>query len=118
MVATPWASSIRRALGVTPAEWRALKADDANGDPSPLALAIEEGRAEGAGQIITFMRGQLAQGSFTAATWLAEHVYKITKPAPGDSGPRVNIFLPAPMSDDEFRRIVDVTPRPKELSHG
>lgn len=34
--------AIRRTLGLSPAQWNALKKDDAEGELSPLALAIEE----------------------------------------------------------------------------
>src|SRR5690348_16531657 len=86
---------IRQVLGVSAREWRELKADE----ESALADALELGRAEGAGLVITFMRGRMEDGSMEAAKWLGEHVYKITKPAPEDaSRTAVNILMiPAPM---------------------
>lgn len=59
--------TIRRVLGLTPKEWKALKTDDDDGELSPLALALEEGRADGAGDVIAFMKTRMADGSERAA---------------------------------------------------
>jgi hypothetical protein len=107
---------IRTVLGVSHKDWRRLK----EGDDSPLVEALEAGRAEGAGGVISFMREQMGKGSMQAAMWLGEHVYRVTKPGPDEVAPRVAVNLvmvPAPMTNDEFRQLVDVTPGRKALSH-
>src|SRR5687768_10802589 len=86
---------IRQVLGIAAREWRELKAPE----DSLLAEALELGRAEGAGLVITFMRGKMGDGSMEAAKWLGEHVFKITKPAAEDASVArtTNILmLPAP----------------------
>jgi hypothetical protein len=112
---------MRQVLGLAAREWRELKADPESG----LGDALELGRAEGAGLVITFMRARMEEGSMEAAKWLGEHVYKITKPAPEDASVSrtTNILmLPAPMSEAEFRSIIDGSARAvapvKEIASG
>jgi len=102
--------TIRRALGLTPAQWRVLKEDTEEGELSPLALALEEGRAEGAGEIVSFMKDKMKnEGSERAAEWLADRIYKINKgDGNSDDAPRVLIQINAALSPDDYARVIDV----------
>ncbi|WP_296029652.1 hypothetical protein [uncultured Alcanivorax sp.] len=102
--------TIRRALGLTPAQWRRLKEDSEEGDLSPLALALEEGRAEGAGEIVAFMKNKMqAEGDIRAAEWLADRIYKINKgDGNGDDAPRVLIQINAALSPEDYGRAINV----------
>jgi hypothetical protein len=114
---------MRQVLGISARAWRELKAVE----DSPLMEALEAGRAEGAGLVITFMRERMSKNnSMEAAKWLGEHVYGITKPAAGEGVGRTThvLVLPAPMSDEEWARVqrggrvYDVTPeQPKQVTH-
>ena len=97
--------TIRRAMGLTPVQWKRLRDDGEDGELSPLALALEEGRAEGAGEIISFMRTRMiGDKDVRAAQWLAEHVFKVTKPSDDDTAPRVLIQINPALSVEEYRR--------------
>lgn len=101
--------TIRRALGLTPSQWKQLKDDTEDGELSPLMLALEEGRAEGAGEIVTFMRLKMQdEGNMRAAEWLAEHIYKVSKPSDDDNAPRVLIQIYAPLSVEDYQKVIDV----------
>lgn len=102
--------TIRRTLGITPPQWKKLKEDSEEGELSPLALALEEGRAEGAGEIVAFMkRKMLDEGSERAAEWLADRVFKINKgDGNGDDAPRVLIQINAALSPDDYGRVFNV----------
>ena len=94
---------IRRTLGLTPSQWRRLKDDPTEGDLSPLTLALEEGRAEGATNLIAFFKTRMAGGDPDAAKWLAANVFKIGKEDGNGEGnqPRVTIILNAAMASVE-----------------
>ena len=89
---------IRKALGLGRSEWKALR----EADDSALAEALDHGRAEGAAEIIGFMRQRMIEDkSQRAAEWLAERIFDVRPPAKdgGDATPRVVINLgtgPAP----------------------
>ncbi|UTV81828.1 hypothetical protein MQE22_04155 [Acidithiobacillus sp. YTS05] len=101
--------AIRRALGLTYPQWRALKKDTADGDLSPLAQALEEGRAEGAGEVIAFMRAKMLEGDTRAAEWLGDRLYKIGREdGSQEDAPRVLIQINAALSPDDYGRIIDV----------
>lgn len=102
--------TIRRALGLTPTQWKALKEDTDDGDLSPLALALEEGRAEGAGEIVAFMKNKMKnEGDIRAAEWLADRIFKINKgDGNSDDTPRVLIQINAALSPEDYGRIVNV----------
>lgn len=105
--------TIRRALGLTPAQWRALKEDTDAGDLSPLALALEEGRAEGAGEIVAFMKTQMRDGgNIEAAKWLAANVYQIGRGDGDTDTPRVLIQINAALSPDEYTKVINAKALP------
>lgn len=104
--------SIRRALGLTPSQWKVLmKAPPGSEDGiSPLALAMREGRAEGAGETVALIRAAARGGDLKAAMWLGEKVYKIGSDAnhvAQDTGPRLTVVIPAPMSVDEYAKVLE-----------
>ena len=102
--------AIRRTLGLSPAQWNALKKDDAEGELSPLALALEEGRAEGAGEIVAFMKAKMRnEGDIRAAEWLADRIYKINKgDGNNEDAPRVLIQINAALSPEEYSRVINI----------
>ncbi len=100
--------AIRRTLGLSPAQWNALKKDDAEGELSPLALAIEEGRAEGAGEVIAVMRARMKEGDTRAAEWLGDKLYKIGREDGPTEAPRVQILINAALTPDEYARVIHV----------
>lgn len=103
-------ATIRRALGLTPAQWKAAREDTADGDLSPLSLALAEGQAAGADQIIAFMKNKMVtENSERAAEWLADKVFGLAKPNDGaDSAPRVNIILNHALAPAEYARVIQV----------
>ncbi|MEW5890973.1 MAG: hypothetical protein AB1768_18485 [Pseudomonadota bacterium] len=101
--------AIRRTLGLTPSQWNALKKDDAEGELSPLALAIEEGRAEGAGEVIAVMRARMKEGDTRAAEWLGDKLYKIGREDGPGEAPRVLIQINAALTAEEYARVIHVS---------
>lgn len=102
--------AIRRTLGLTPAQWNTLKKDDDEGELSPLALAMEEGRAEGAGEVIAVMRARMKEGDTRAAEWLGDKLYKIGREDGPNEAPRVQILINAALTPDEYARVIHVQP--------
>lgn len=100
--------AIRRTLGLSPSQWNALKKDDAEGELSPLALAMEEGRAEGAGEVIAVMRARMKEGDTRAAEWLGDKLYKIGREDGPGEAPRVLIQINAALSPEEYARVIHV----------
>lgn len=101
--------TIRRALELTPAQWKRLKEDSEDGDLSPLALALEEGRAEGAGEVIAFMKAKMKdEGDIRAAEWLAANIFQINKGDGNSETPRVLIQINAALNAEEYGRIINV----------
>lgn len=100
--------AIRRTLGLSPTRWNALKKNDAEGELSPLALAIEEGRAEGAGEVIAVMRARMKEGDTRAAEWLGDKLYKIGREDGPCEAPRVLIQINAALSSEDYARIINV----------
>lgn len=104
---------IRRTLELTPRQWKALKEDGDDGELSPLALALEEGRAEGAGEVVSFMKRKMVdEGDFKAAEWLASNIFKINKGDGNTEQPRVQIFINAALSPEEYSRVIHVQQEP------
>lgn len=103
-------ATIRRALSLTPAQWKAAREDTADGDLSPLSIALAEGQAAGADQIIAFMKNKMVtENSERAAEWLAEKVFGLSKPNDGaDTAPRVNIILNHALAPAEYARVIQV----------
>lgn len=100
----------RRVLGLTPQQWKAMRADQPDGELSPLALAWAEGVAEGQADIIAFMKRRMtADNSETAATWLAERVFKLGRQDTEEGAPRVSIVINAAMSTADYARMIEVT---------
>lgn len=100
----------RRALGLTPQQWKAMRADQPDGELSPLALAWAEGIAEGQADVIAFMKRRMTEeNSETAATWLAERVFKLGRQDNDDGAPRVSIVINAAMSPTDYARMIEVT---------
>jgi len=108
--------TIRRVLGLTPKTWKALKADDNDGELSPLTLALEEGRADGAGDVIAFMKTRMAEGSERAAEFLADRIYKLDKGDGNAEVPRVAIYINAALSPAEYAQVIAVQ-QPGALTH-
>lgn len=103
--------TIRRALCLTPPQWKALRADLPDGQLSPLSLALAEGLAEGQADVIAFMKRRMSQeNSESAAVWLATNVFKLAKEDGGAEQPRVSIVINAAMSPEEYRRMIEVMP--------
>ena len=100
--------TIRRALGLTVAQWKALKADTDDGELSPLGLALEEGRAEGAGDVIAFMKQRMKDGSERAAEFLADRIYQLNKGDGNADVPRTTIVINAALSPDDYARVIHV----------
>lgn len=109
--------TIRRVLGLTPKEWKALKADDDDGELSPLALALEEGRADGAGDVIAFMKTRMADGSERAAEFLADGVFQLNRGDGNAEAPRVAIIINAALSPAEYAQVVAVQQQSGALTH-
>lgn len=109
--------TIRRVLGLTPKEWKALKADDDDGELSPLALALEEGRADGAGDVIAFMKTRMADGSERAAEFLADRVFQLNRGDGNAEAPRVAIIINAALSPAEYAQVIAVQQQPGALTH-
>lgn len=109
--------TIRRVLGLTPKEWKALKADGDDGELSPLALALEEGRADGAGDVIAFMKSRMADGSERAAEFLADRVFQLNRGDGNAEVPRVAIIINAALSPTEYAQLVAVQQQPGVLTH-
>jgi hypothetical protein len=102
--------TMRRALGLTVPQWKALRADHPDGDPSPLSLALAEGIAAGQADIIGFMKRRMVNdNSETAAMWLAERVFKLGKTEGDEAAPRVSIVINAAMSPTDYARMIEVT---------
>lgn len=100
----------RRVLGLTPQQWKAMRADQPDGELSPLALAWAEGIAEGQADIIAFMKRRMTSAdSETAATWLAERVFKLGRQDNDEGAPRVSIVINAAMSPADYARMIEVT---------
>mgnify|MGYP005812420741 CR=1 FL=1 len=102
-------------LGLSPAEWRALKKPGEDGEPSPLQQAIETGLGIGASEVIAVMRANMRAGDTKAAAWLGERVYKIGTEEGAKDTPRIQIVLNAPMELDAFRALGDVPEMPTPL---
>lgn len=101
--------TIRRALELTPSQWKRLKEDMDDGELSPLALALEEGRAEGAGEIISFMKQKMKnEGSERAAEWLAANIFQINKGDGNSEAPRVLIQINAALTAEEYEKVIQV----------
>jgi hypothetical protein len=100
--------TIRRAVGLTVAQWKALKAEAEDGELSPLALALEEGRAEGAGDVIAFMKVRMQEGSERAAEFLADRVFQLNRGDGNAEVPRVSIFINAALTPDDYARVIDM----------
>lgn len=100
--------ALRRTLGLSPMQWNALKKETPEGEPSPLSLAIEEGRAEGAGEVIAVMRARMKEGDVRAAEWLGDKLYKIGREDGPADGARVSIVINAALSPEEYGRVIQV----------
>lgn len=101
--------TIRRALELSPSQWKRLKEDGEAGELSPLTLALEEGRAEGAGEIVAFMKDKMKNGrSERAAEWLATNIFQINKGDGNADQPRVQIFINAALSPEDYGRVIHV----------
>lgn len=76
-------------------------------------LALEESRAEGAGEIVAFMKGKMKnEGDIRAAEWLADRIYQINRGDGNDEdAPRVQIFISAAMSPEEYSRVIEINDR-------
>lgn len=105
--------TIRRALGLSPTEWKKHKEAQETGEISPLTLALEEGRAEGAGEIVAFMKNKMKlEGDIRAAEWLADRIYKINKgDGNSEEAPRVLIQINAALSPEDYGKVIHVESR-------
>ena len=58
----------------------------------------------------SFMKRRMTQeNSETAATWLAERVFKLGRQDGDDAAPRVSIVINAAMSPADYARMIEVT---------
>lgn len=104
--------TIRRALSLTPSQWKRLKEDGEDGELSALQLALEEGRADGAGEIVSFMKTKMKEeGDIRAAEWLATNIFQINKGDGNTDQPRVQIFINAALSPEEYSRVININDR-------
>lgn len=105
--------TIRRALRLSPTEWKKHKEAQETGEISPLALALEEGRAEGAGEIVAFMKNKMKlEGDIRAAEWLANRIYKINKgDGNSEDAPRVLIQINAALTPEDYGKVIHVESR-------
>ncbi|MEO8798432.1 MAG: hypothetical protein ABI551_11140 [Polyangiaceae bacterium] len=109
--------SIRRVLGLSPKEWKELKRDTDDGELSPLALALEEGRAEGAGDVIAFMKARMSEGSERAAEFIADRVFQLNKGDGNTDAPRTTIVIHAALSPDDYARVITIQQQQGVLTH-
>lgn len=101
--------TIRRALSLTPSQWKRLKEDGEDGELSALQLALEEGRADGAGEIVSFMKTKMKEeGDIRAAEWLATNIFQINKGDGNNETPRVQIFINAALTPEEYGKVIHV----------
>jgi len=101
--------TIRRALSLTPSQWKRLKEDGEDGELSALQLALEEGRADGAGEIVSFMKTKMKEeGDIRAAEWLATNIFQINKGDGNNETPRVQIFINAALTPEEYSKVIHV----------
>lgn len=101
--------TIRRALSLTPSQWKRLKEDGEDGELSALQLALEEGRADGAGEIVSFMKTKMKEeGDIRAAEWLATNIFQINKGDGNTDQPRVQIFINAALTPEEYSKVIHV----------
>lgn len=110
--------TIRRALGLSVSLWKELKADTEDGELSLLGLALEEGRAEGAGDVIAFMKQRMKDGSERAAEFLADRIFQLNKGDGNADVPRTTIVINAALSPADYARVISVHQQPLGvLSH-
>jgi hypothetical protein len=100
--------TIRRALGLAPSDWKALKDDTGDEDLSPLGLALEEGRAAGIDDLVAFFKLKMREGDVRAAEWIGDRLYKIGKEDGNADQPRVLIQINAALSPEEYSRLIQV----------
>ena len=104
--------TIRRALGLSPSAWKSMKEEGDDGELSPLRLALEEGRAEGAGDVIAFMKQRMRDGSERAAEFLADRVFQLNRGDGNAESPRVAIIINAALTPTEYAQLVSVQMQP------
>ena len=99
---------IRKTLGLAAGQWKSLR----EADDSQLTEALDYGRAEGAAEVIVFMKRMMTErNSMRAAEWLGERVFDLRPPSKivtDDATPRVQIIINDAMSPDDYRRTIDV----------
>lgn len=100
--------TIRRALRIEPKAWAKLKEDATDGELSPLALALEEGRAAGIDDLVAFFKLKMREGDVRAAEWLGDKLYKVGKEDGNADQPRVLIQINAALSPEDYRRMIEV----------
>jgi len=105
--------SMRRVLGLTLAQWKSLRADQPDGEFSPLSLALAEGIADGQADVIAFMKRRMTQeNDFQAASWLADRVFRLGRDDGDGSAPRVQIVIHNAMTPEDYSRILTLSPTP------
>ncbi len=100
--------TMRRALGLTPSQWKALKQDASDGELSPLGLALEEGRAAGIDDLVAFFKARMREGDIRAAEWIGDRLYKVGREDGNGEQPRVQININAALSPEDYRRLIQV----------
>lgn len=102
-------ATIAKALGINRGTFARLLRDD--GDDRVLA-AYETGKARLADELTDILLSQARNGNTTAAIYLSKARLGWRDQGPATpalgSAVQVNITIPAPMSDAEFAKIVDV----------
>lgn len=110
-------ATIGKALGTTSSVLRRLIRDD-----EKVQMAYEVGKGRLADELQDILLTHAREGNVTAAIFLskARLNWRDTGPAAAPQGPAaVNIFLPQPMSDESFRKMITVksVEVPSDKSH-
>ena len=110
-----WASlgvsekDIARQLSVSPTTWREIKRRDPR-----AAQALEQGRGREETALVGALFDAALSGSVTAAIFLlkARHKYVDNpRPEPPDSRVSINFQIPAALDPDQYKQVIDITPK-------
>lgn len=96
-----------------------LEADSEGRGLSPLAPALEEGRTEGAGQIVAFMKDKMKSADDIRATeWLADRIHRINTGEGNHEDAPVSIQINVALSPEEYRRVIHINDRARRPRPG
>ena len=100
--------TIARTLGIHPETFRKLRDDE---DDDRVLIAHQAGKGKLADELTDILLTHAREGSITAAIYLskARLGWRDQGPTPQSVNPtQINITMPAPMSDDEFKKFITV----------